>query len=136
MFGLDALADGAGTHELGDVALEGGPPHRAAGQRHSLVAPEVAAQRGGVELLEHYAAEVWAVLNAQAVAARRRAEKQAVAPHVGATCMGGRATDVRDREVVPRDEVDARLVVGQVALGAEPLQGRVVRAQLERLACP
>ena len=48
----------------------------------------MAAQRGGVELIEYRAAEVWAVRNAQAVAARRRAEEQAVAPHVGAACVG------------------------------------------------
>ena len=67
VLGLDVLAGGAGAFERGGVALEGGPPHREAGQQQFLVVPEVAAhwQRGGVELLKHSAAEVRAVWHAQ-----------------------------------------------------------------------
>ena len=88
MLCLDALAEGAGAHELGGVALEGGPPHLAAGQLHHLVMPEVATQQGSVELLEHCAVEVRAVGYTQVVAARQHTEEQAVVPHVGAACMG------------------------------------------------
>ena len=70
MDSFDALTCRADAHVLLHCGRQTRPPHRAPGEVERLVAPEVPPKRGGMELLQHSAAQQACSGNAQAVAAR------------------------------------------------------------------
>mmetsp|Transcript_36668 Transcript_36668/g.96736 ORF Transcript_36668/g.96736 Transcript_36668/m.96736 type:complete len:314 (+) Transcript_36668:2686-3627(+) len=82
MLGLDALTGGARRDEGSDVLGQPRPPHQATGQCQRLVATEVAAERGGVQLREDQAAEGVVGGDAEPVAAGAAAVEEPLPPHI------------------------------------------------------
>ncbi len=89
MIGLDALARGAGPHEVRDCGREAWPPHRAAGQREGLVAPKMATEGRRMQLAEDLRAECAARGDAEAVTTRAAAIQEPGAPDEGETSAAG-----------------------------------------------
>ena len=78
MLSFNALARTAGLDVGVDRRRQARPPNATAGQRQRFIATEVAAQRGGMKLHQHLAAEIAGVGYAQAVAAAPPAVEEPV----------------------------------------------------------